>query len=211
MSDFLSALRPMVRSGAAQLVAVVVTTATRVPLERHVFEFGLADAAATASALASAGSHPAPAGAADAEALQLLERLLGETLATLGAADAWLRPLPPGALRVLCAHLCTVLTRVRRTDCTFQLMAHTTDRGADADVYWVTKDVLTEGGIGAIGPHTVPVHSLGERQQAPLLRVQVMVEQAQPQEQQAQLHDPWDMHGACASDDDAAGGADFMS
>jgi hypothetical protein len=63
-------------------------------------------------------------------------------------------------------------------DCTFQLCVHTTDRGADPDVYWLTKDVLPEGGAGGVaGPFAACVHAVGARQQAPLLRVQVLAEQ----------------------------------
>jgi hypothetical protein len=106
VADFVAAVRPMMRTGAAQLLSVVVTTAARVPLERHVFEFGLVgEAAAAAAALAGGGPRPPPASAADGEALPVLERLLAETLASLSAGDAWLRPLPPGALR---AHACAL-------------------------------------------------------------------------------------------------------
>jgi hypothetical protein len=98
ISAFVAAARPMIRTGAAQLVAVVVTTAARVPLERHVFEVGLVGAAAAAAASLSSGARAPPAAPADAEALPGLERLLGEALMALPAADAFLRPLPPGTL-----------------------------------------------------------------------------------------------------------------
>jgi hypothetical protein len=100
INDFLVALRPYIRTGKVKCVVLVVTSAARVALERHVFELGLAgDAADAADVLAKGGGNNPPAATAEHfDALEQLKRLLGEALTALGSADAWLpERLPPGA------------------------------------------------------------------------------------------------------------------
>jgi hypothetical protein len=69
-------------------------------------------------------------------------------------------------------------------DCTFELLVHATKRLADPEVFWVTKDVLPAGSAGLAAPLTASVHAVGARQQAPLVRVQMLAQRvgAEPQE-----------------------------
>jgi hypothetical protein len=194
INDFLVALRPYIRTGKVKCVVLVVTSAARVALERHVFELGLAgDAADAADVLAKGGGNNPPAATAEHfDALEQLKRLLGEALTALGSADAWLpERLPPGApqrrLRAApwrAAHPPAVVA-----DCTFQLLVHSSARDADPAVFWVTKDVLPAGSAGLAAPLTASVHSVGARQQAPLLRVQILAQrtEAEPLESPAPL------------------------
>ena len=106
MREFLDALQPLVRTGAAKAVSLVITTEEPAPvaLERHTFSFALVgEAQAAAVALAEKRPRPPPVSNADMEDLVTLERLLAEAVMALDRADASLPPLPPGTPLLVCA------------------------------------------------------------------------------------------------------------
>jgi hypothetical protein len=111
VDEFLDALKPLVCSGAARAVSLVITTeeAVPVPLERHVFSFSLIGEAKSAAAALADKRRPLPVSDADKDDLLALERLLGEAVLVLDRADASLPPLPPGThatvARAPCCHL----------------------------------------------------------------------------------------------------------
>ena len=100
LDEFLDALRPLVCTGAAKAVSLVITTDEPAPvaLERHVFSFELVgEAKNAATALAEKRARPPLVSDADREDLVTLERLLAEAVTALDRADASLPPRPPGA------------------------------------------------------------------------------------------------------------------
>jgi len=106
VEEFLEALLPLVRTGAAKAMCLVITTEepALVALERHTFSFALVgEAQVAAIALAEKRARPPPASDADAEDLVTLERLLAEAVMALDRADASLPPLPPGMHLLACA------------------------------------------------------------------------------------------------------------
>ena len=106
VSEFLEALVPLVRTGAAKAVSLVITTEepALVALERHTFSFALVgEAQVAAVALAEKRPRPPPVTDADMEDLVTLERLLAEAVIALDRADASLPQLPPGTPLLACA------------------------------------------------------------------------------------------------------------
>ena len=100
MKEFLDELLPLVRTGAAKAVCLVITTEQPVPvrLERHVFSFDLlGDAKSAATAHAERRARPPPVSAANMQDLVTLERFLAEAIRALDSADALLPELPKGA------------------------------------------------------------------------------------------------------------------
>jgi hypothetical protein len=180
VDEFLDALKPLVCSGAARAVSLVITTEEAVPVERHVFSFSLIGEAKSAAAALADKRRPLPVSDADKDALLALEQLLGEAVLALDRADASLPPLPPGThasvARVPCAVL---LTLPLRAECTFQLEIMTSGSGDDRSAYWLTHEVLLDHAPAVfppLGPVVLPVHYMGEAQKAPLLELRVLAE-----------------------------------
>ena len=75
VDEFLDALKPLVCSGAARAVSLVITTeeAVPVPLERHVFSFSLIGEAKSAAAALADKRRPLPVSDADKDDLLALE------------------------------------------------------------------------------------------------------------------------------------------
>ena len=97
IGDVVGGAHGWVCRGAARCLELVVTSAQHAVLERHVFQFQLLGAAATAAEQLAAGTLPLPAGAdADSEPAAALERRLAELLVVQAQRDAWREALPAG-------------------------------------------------------------------------------------------------------------------
>lgn len=111
IGDVVGGAHGWVCRGAARCLELVVTSAQHAVLERHVFQFQLLGAAATAAEQLAAGTLPLPAGAdADSEPAAALERRLAELLVVQAQRDAWRAALPAGTHALLLSFAPTPLT-----------------------------------------------------------------------------------------------------
>lgn len=126
LATAVGAMRPWVRTGAASRLELVICEDgdPRVEVERHTFAFGLRGAAVEAAAVLRDNRCPPAMPAAAVQAVEAeLRRQLAEMLVRHSQTDAWLQPPLPG-------------------DCTFRLVVHTDERGADPDVAWVQEGIV---------------------------------------------------------------------